>query len=95
MIENFFYFSFTGWRMVLVDLRNHGKSAGTRGLDPPHDLVNAARDLANLVKSQNWMWPDVVVGHSMGGKVALEFARSCACGEYGVSAALPKQVSFS
>ncbi|MQM00118.1 hypothetical protein Taro_032852 [Colocasia esculenta] len=86
--------SSSGWRMILVDLRNHGRSAGIEGLDPPHDMVTAARDLANLVKSQNWMWPDVVIGHSMGGKVALEFADSCARGDYGESVILPKQVSF-
>ncbi|XP_042476089.1 protein ABHD11-like [Macadamia integrifolia] len=84
--------SSVGWRMVLVDLRNHGKSAEAKGLDPPHDMVNAARDLANLVKSRGWAWPDVVIGHSMGGKVALQFVESCACGDYGESAALPRQL---
>ena len=78
-----------------MDLRNHGKSAGISGLEPPHNLVNAARDVANLVKSQNWAWPDVVIGHSMGGKIALQFAESCASGDYGVSAFLPKQVLIS
>ncbi|KAH7512191.1 hypothetical protein FEM48_Zijuj12G0064200 [Ziziphus jujuba var. spinosa] len=80
------------WRMVLVDLRNHGKSAEIEGLSPPHDLTNAAQDLANLVKSQGWAWPDVVIGHSLGGKVTLQFAESCARGHYGESAALPKQI---
>ncbi|XP_020599000.1 protein phosphatase methylesterase 1-like, partial [Phalaenopsis equestris] len=79
------------WRMVLTDLRNHGRSAGIKGFDPPHDMANAARDLANLVKSQEWDWPDVVIGHSLGGKVALEYAASCARGDYGESAVLPKQ----
>ena len=40
--------------MILVDLRNHGKSARIKGLNPPHDMVNAAKDLANLVKSRGW-----------------------------------------
>lgn len=80
--------------MVLVDLRNHGKSAGINGLDPPHTMGNAARDLANLVKSRGWTWPDVVIGHSMGGKVALDFVASCARGDYGESAVLPKQVRY-
>ncbi|XP_058115497.1 uncharacterized protein LOC131258288 isoform X3 [Magnolia sinica] len=84
--------SSTEWKMVLVDLRNHGRSAEIEGLDPPHDMVNAARDLANLVKFRGWSWPDVVIGHSMGGKVALQFAESCARGDYGESAALPKQL---
>ncbi|CAL8170325.1 unnamed protein product [Prunus armeniaca] len=82
----------SGWRLVLVDLRNHGRSAEIEGLNPPHDLVNAAQDLAHLVKSQGWPWPDVVLGHSMGGKVALQFAESCARGHYGGSAKFPKQL---
>ncbi|BAF06793.1 Os01g0862000 [Oryza sativa Japonica Group] len=82
------------WRMVLVDLRNHGRSAGIKGLRPPHDMSTAARDLADLVKARGWAWPDVVVGHSMGGKVALDFAESCSRGDYGESADLPKQNSF-
>ncbi|KAJ0787997.1 putative serine aminopeptidase, S33, alpha/Beta hydrolase [Helianthus annuus] len=80
------------WKMVLVDLRNHGQSAGVSGLHPPHDIVNAANDLASLVKVHGWKWPDVVLGHSMGSKVALQFALSCARGDYGGSATLPKQV---
>ncbi|CAL9121463.1 unnamed protein product [Musa acuminata var. zebrina] len=80
------------WRMVLVDMRNHGRSAGLKGLDLPHDMVNAAKDLAKLVKSHGWAWPDVVIGHSMGGKVALEFAASVARGDYGELAVLPKQL---
>ncbi|KAF9594384.1 hypothetical protein IFM89_030986 [Coptis chinensis] len=59
----------------LVDLRNHGRSAELKGLHPPHDLVNAAKDLANLVDSQGWAWPDVVIGHSMGGKKVVYLKR--------------------
>ena len=78
--------------MVLVDLRNHGKSAEVEGLSPPHDLTNAAKDVANLVDSEGWAWPDVVIGHSLGGKVALQYVESCARGNYGESAVVPKQV---
>lgn len=80
------------WRMVLVDLRNHGKSAEIEGLLPPHNIENAAKDLANLVESEGWKWPDVVIGHSMGGKVALQFAKGCADGHYGENVSLPKQL---
>jgi alpha-beta hydrolase superfamily lysophospholipase len=55
-------------------------------------MSSAAKDLADLVKARGWTWPDVVVGHSMGGKVALDFAESCSRGDYGESAVLPKQV---
>ncbi|KAL3536086.1 hypothetical protein ACH5RR_004547 [Cinchona calisaya] len=84
--------SLSEWRMVLVDLRNHGKSAEIAGLSPPHSIESAARDLADLVKSRGWDWPDVVIGHSMGGKVALDFAQSCARGDYGIYVRLPKQL---
>lgn len=77
---------------MLVDLRNHGRSTEVEGINPPHDLVNAAKDLADLVKARGWNWPDVVIGHSLGGKVALQFMESCARGDYGQSASPPKQV---
>lgn len=81
-----------GWHMVLVDLRNHGQSAGLEGFDPPHDISSAAKDVANLVKAEKWDSPYVVIGHSMGGKVALDFAESCSRGDYGESFVLPKQL---
>ncbi|TYI32773.1 hypothetical protein ES332_A04G086600v1 [Gossypium tomentosum] len=80
------------WRMVLVDLRNHGNSAEMEGLGPPHDLLNAAKDLGNLINSKGWDSPDVVIGHSMGGKVALQFAKSCGNRDYGENVKLPKQL---
>ncbi|KAK3405772.1 hypothetical protein EUGRSUZ_K02563 [Eucalyptus grandis] len=83
------------WRMVLVDLRNHGRSAELGGFGPPHDMFSAAKDLADLVKSRCWAWPDAVIGHSMGGKVALQFAQSCARGDYeqlGVLDSVPGEV---
>lgn len=75
-----------------MDLRNHGRSAGIKGLGPPHNISTAAKDIADLVKARGWPWPDVVVGHSMGGKVALDFVESCSRGVYGDSANLPKQL---
>lgn len=58
------------WRFVLVDLRNHGDSAGA---PPPHGLAACAADLATLSGAIGR--PRVVVGHSFGGKVALTYAR--------------------
>lgn len=75
----------------MLDMRNHGKST-ERELNPPHSMENAANDLADLVKAEGWSWPEVVIGHSMGGKVALQFAQSCSRGDYGGSALLPKQL---
>lgn len=56
-------------RVVLVDLRNHGESDGASG---PHTLAAAADDLASL--SQQIGRPQVVVGHSFGGKVAAAYS---------------------
>jgi esterase len=56
------------WGAVLVDLRKHGASQDFAG---PHTVVAAAKDLERL--SYNVQG---VVGHSFGGKVALEYART-------------------
>ncbi|MCB9779350.1 MAG: alpha/beta hydrolase [Alphaproteobacteria bacterium] len=62
------------WRAVLIDLRNHGDSQGLPG---PHTLAACAEDLWAL-SAELGHTPQVVVGHSFGGKVALTFARSAA-----------------
>ena len=59
-----------GWRFVLVDLRGHGES---HGYPAPHTLAACARDLVDLAEEFG-VWPDVVIGHSFGGKVALAYA---------------------
>jgi pimeloyl-ACP methyl ester carboxylesterase len=62
------------WRLVAVDLRNHGESDGA---PPPHTLAACARDLAALAEHIG-AWPEAVVGHSFGGKVALVYGRDVA-----------------
>lgn len=57
------------WGVMLVDLRQHGAS---QGFEPPHTLEAAARDVAELVGSA--APASAVLGHSFGGKVALEYA---------------------
>lgn len=54
------------WGAVLVDLRNHG--ASREGFAPPHTLEACANDLASI-------GADAILGHSFGGKVALEAVR--------------------
>jgi pimeloyl-ACP methyl ester carboxylesterase len=54
------------WGAVLADLRNHGGSR--EGFSPPHSIEACAKDLAGIEC-------DAVLGHSFGGKVALEFVR--------------------
>jgi len=68
----------SGFRAVVVDLRNHGDS---HGFAPPHDLEACANDLRALpplslgANGAGARAPlDVVVGHSFGGKVALTIA---------------------
>lgn len=56
-----------GWGALLVDLREHGRSQGLPG---PHTVAAAARDLLALDGSENVRG---IVGHSFGGKVALEY----------------------
>lgn len=78
------------WTAVLVDLRNHGKSTGLPGLDPPHTLTTAARDVIDTV-ANNWGGGiDCLAGHSFGGKVSLEVTRQLA--QVGAPFSPPKQV---
>lgn len=64
------------FRAVLPDLRCHGDAPPAR---PPHDLSACAADLAHLAEQD--APPDVVVGHSFGGKVALAWLRDRAVGD--------------
>ncbi len=57
--------------VVVIDLRGHGMS------DKPetgYDLESMAEDLFWVVKTLNLIKP-VVLGHSLGANVAIEFAR--------------------
>jgi pimeloyl-ACP methyl ester carboxylesterase len=60
------------WGMVLVDLRQHGRS---QNASPPHTMRAAAQDLialaATLARDQKPV--RAVCGHSFGGKVALAY----------------------
>ena len=58
------------WRLVTVDHRNHGDSSGAPG---PHTVASCADDLAALGRHFG-VAPEVVVGHSFGGKVTLAYA---------------------
>jgi esterase len=58
------------YRFCLVDLRHHGES---QGAPPPNTLDACARDLDALV-ARLGQEPEVIAGHSFGGKTALMFA---------------------
>lgn len=61
----------SGFGAVLVDLRMHGESQALAG---PHTLEAAAWDLIEVARTLDGRLT-AVVGHSFGGKVALELAR--------------------
>lgn len=59
------------YMVYIVDLRNHGKS-------PHHDDFNyeiIAEDLQVFLED-NWIYEAHIMGHSMGGKAAMQFALS-------------------
>lgn len=58
------------YRFCLVDLRHHGES---QGAPPPNTLAACASDLAALI-AELGQEPEVIAGHSFGGKTALMFA---------------------
>jgi esterase len=62
------------WGALLVDLRMHGAS---QGYEPPHTLAAAAADVAELVR-QLELRAEGVLGHSFGGKVALQWVAMAA-----------------
>jgi pimeloyl-ACP methyl ester carboxylesterase len=57
------------WGALLVDLRLHGDSPT---MAPPHTVEAAARDVVTAIAAHPVR---AIVGHSFGGKVALEVAR--------------------
>jgi len=59
------------WGALLVDLRLHGES---RPVAPPHTLAAAAGDVVDLI-GELPIAVRAVLGHSFGGKVAIEAAR--------------------
>ncbi len=59
------------YRFCLVDLRHHGAS---QGAPPPNTLEACASDLAGLIEELG-VEPQVIAGHSFGGKTSLMFAK--------------------
>lgn len=57
------------WRVVLVDLRRHGDSLDLAG---PNTIAAAAGDIIELHAAAGVPLPAAVLGHSLGGKVALD-----------------------
>ena len=60
--------TFPHFEVKLLDHRGHGKSPS---MSAPHDTSTCAADVAALAAHLSVPPPDVLVGHSLGGKVAL------------------------
>lgn len=94
---------FPAWQVLLVDLRCHGESAaaaapgayghdGGAGPPPPahpapHTVASSAADILALLASLK-LFPEVLVGHSFGGKVVMSMAAQFGGG----GVALPRPV---
>ncbi|KAK9843697.1 hypothetical protein WJX81_002902 [Elliptochloris bilobata] len=62
---------FPSWQVLLVDLRCHGESTQIAQRPPrPHSVESAAEDVLTLL-GQLKLFPEVLVGHSFGGKVVM------------------------
>lgn len=65
---------FPGWQVLVVDLRCHGESAALGTLPgEPHSVHTSAGDVLALLR-QLKLFPEVLVGHSFGGKVVMSMA---------------------
>jgi esterase len=58
------------YQVYLLDLRNHGRS----NWDNEHNYTVMAADLHEFIQAQAIRKPLFIFGHSMGGKVAMQFA---------------------
>lgn len=80
---------FPTWQVVVVDLRCHGESAAAAGGHAavgPHTVESSARDVLNMLRDLR-MFPNMLVGHSFGGKVVMSMAH-----QFGASLPRPVQV---
>ena len=73
------------WQIILVDLRGHGRTPQLNTVQAAGEtctVANAAEDIAFTLDSMGAAPPDVVCGHSLGGKIALAFLDGFLSGQY-------------
>lgn len=81
---------FPSWQVLLVDIRCHGESAKLPTPAGPHGVESSAKDILQLL-SQLKLFPEVLIGHSFGGKVVLSMGE-----QFGASGnRLPRPVQVS
>ena len=78
----------TGYQVLLVDVRGHGSSTALNAHavaadGPTSTLADAAHDLMATLEGMG-VRPDMVCGHSMGGKVAMAYLDACVGGVGGI-----------
>ncbi|KAF0684040.1 Aste57867_23961 [Aphanomyces stellatus] len=65
--------TYPDWQVIGIDHRAHGDSPS---FAPPHHLNACAQDVIRLLDSLQ-VTPDIVCGHSFGGKVSLTYLEAC------------------
>lgn len=77
-------------QVLLVDLRCHGESAAlSPQLRRPHGVASAAADVLRLLSALK-LFPEMLIGHSFGGKVVLEMTQAWSGG--GAAKRVPRPV---
>ena len=67
---------FPHWQVVVVDLRCHGESAAlSQQLRGAHGVEAAASDVIKVLSALK-LFPEMLIGHSFGGKVVLEMTKA-------------------
>jgi len=82
---------FPAWQVLLVDIRCHGESANLPPPPGPHGVESSAQDILKLL-SQLKLFPEVLIGHSFGGKVVMSMGEQF--GASGKRLPRPVQVKY-
>lgn len=80
------YFATLGYRCYAPSFRGHGGSDGQRSLDS-FGIQDYVADMASLARDLDT--PPLLVGHSMGGFVAMKYAESCPVAGLALLASVP------